>query len=457
MNPANDRSIRADHDVGRKVRREVGEQGIGLWCSEFDAAGKGQVNKAMILSRLLPLLQGQSVLLVEDDQFEGLSIARQLAALGVGEVVTATDGPDAMRLLGGTVSFALVVGNLRLPGADQVELVRAIARLQPQAALVLIGPKDRNAWSAVTGVAKAHGLNVLGALERPVTAADLRALLQRKPMPDLMSVLRVPALFTPGELRAAIDHGEFYIHVQPKLRAATGELDGVEALARWSIPTLGMVPSRSFAKVAEQHGMIDDLTDLVLEKSLAACGEWNRRGLHTTIAVNMPVSSVQRLDLPERLDALAASHGVLPKQLIVEITEEGLAGESRKVLDLLAGLRLLGVGLALDDYGSGFSSMQKLPDLPFGQLKIDQAFIRAAIEDPEVRHFVNSSIQLAASLGLETVAEGVDSEAVWHLVADMGCDMVQGNWISGPLSAERFPAWWQQNATRFRRLGMLRK
>jgi len=397
----------------------------------------------------LPQLLGQTALVVEDDAFVCHALSRQLSALGVGTVVTAADGLEAVRLLRNSATFALVVCDLCLPGADGVELVRELARSQPRAALLLISSKDRKVLSAVSGVARAHRLNLLGALEKPVTTEALRGLLRQTAPSELASVPRSPPAFTPADLRDAIVRGEINIHVQPKLHAISGELVGVEALARWFSPACGLVPPGAFIKVAERHDLIDDFTDLVLDRSLAACGAWKRQGLDTCVAVNMPVSSAQRLDLPERIESIAAGHGVRPEQLIVEITESGLAEDPRKALDVLSRLRLHGVSLALDDFGCGYSSMQQLKDLPFDRLKIDQAFVRAAIDDPEMRSIVKASIQLAGELGLQTVAEGVESRELWDLMIGMGCDLVQGYFIARPFAADRLPAWWQQNAARF--------
>jgi len=399
---------------------------------------------------ILPQLLGRTALVVEDDAFVRHALARQLSALGVGTVVTAADGLEAVRLLRNSATFALVICDLCLPGADGVELVRELAHSQPRAALLLISSKDRKVLSAVSGVARTHRLNLLGALEKPVTTEALRALLSQAATTDPVSVPRSPPAFTPAELRDAIVRGEINIHVQPKLHAVSGELVGVEALARWFSPACGLVPPSAFVKVAERHGLIDDLTDLVLDRSLAACGAWKRQGLETCVAVNMPVSSAQRLDLPERIESIAGGHGVLPEQLIVEITESGLAEDPRKALDVLSRLRLHGVSLALDDFGCGYSSMQQLNDLPFDRLKLDQAFVRAAIVDPEMRSIVKSSIQLARELGLKTVAEGVETRELWDMMIGLGCDMVQGYFIARPFAADRLPAWWQQNAARFR-------
>jgi diguanylate cyclase (GGDEF)-like protein len=246
------------------------------------------------------------------------------------------------------------------------------------------------------------------------------------------------ALF--GDLRRAIRDGDLRVHYQPKVRIGDGRVVGVEALVRWEHPDRGMMPPAMFIPVAEQTGLIRPLTDAVLDRALADCAAWRQQGLDLTVAVNLSARSLLDLTLPERIADALRTHALPASRLELEITESAAMKDPGRALDVLHRLRALGAHLSVDDYGTGHASLAYLTRLPVGTLKIDRSFVQTMELDSSDRVIVRSTIELAHSLGLRVVAEGVETHATWLELAGLGCDEAQGFWLARPGTAEQIPA-----------------
>ncbi len=387
-----------------------------------------------------------SVLVIDDDEFLRDTVSRQLQSLGIDRIVTAADGLQARQRLQECPPFSVVVSDLCLPGMDGVELLRVIAECQRQAALVLMSSKDQKVLSAASGVARARGLRVLGALGKPVTRTSLRAMLALL-VESAPAAAGAPARASarldidPDAIRIALDRDEIVMHAQPKLVIASGELAGVEMLARWQSPLYGNVPPDLFIEVAERHGLMERLTEVVLRKSLGACRDWSREGLKTSVAVNFSAGALHHLDLPDVIGRLLAEVGVAPEQLVIEITETATIQNRLHTLDVLTRLRLQGIGLAIDDFGCGYATLQQLKEIPFTELKVDRSFVHAAATDAAARSIVENCIDLAHELGLIAVAEGVETRQDWDQVAALGCDVAQGYYLARPFAVDQLAPW----------------
>jgi EAL domain-containing protein (putative c-di-GMP-specific phosphodiesterase class I) len=391
------------------------------------------------------------VLVVDDDEFVRLVLERQLTWLGA-RVSTARDGDGARRVLREQGRFDIVLCDLKMPGVDGVELLRDFAETQADAALVLMSSCDARTLAAAEQLARARDLHLLGTVSKPIGTATLKSLLER--FEQLGPAARKPSPHRVGEpvaaeaLRAAIAAGEIDVYMQPKVDLETGELAGAEALARWIKPDGMVVMPDAFLGVAERAGLMDDLTDLVVRQALAACGQWQAHGLRTSVSINIPASGLERLDLPELLAAQARHHGVEPDRVVLEITETGAPNDLARSLDVVTRLRLRGFRLAVDDFGMGHSSLERLRKMPFTELKLDRAFVDGAARNPELRSIVESSIQLARSLHLNTCAEGVETRADLDVMRALGCDAVQGFLLSHPMPKDRLPAWAESHRPR---------
>ena len=244
-----------------------------------------------------------------------------------------------------------------------------------------------------------------------------------------------------ADLRRAIADGDLLLHYQPKVDLVTKRITGVEALVRWTHPTRGPIPPDGFIPLAEHTGLIAPLTRWVLEAALLQAGHWRRAGLHLDMAINLSMVDLRDLGLPDTLERLLRAHAVPPTSVRLEVTESALMTDPACTQAVLVRLAALGVGLSVDDYGTGYSSLAYLKRLPVDELKIDRSFVRQMAEDAADAAIVSSTIGLGHALGLRVVAEGVEDHATWTLLADAGCDTAQGYYLARPLPAADVERW----------------
>jgi diguanylate cyclase (GGDEF)-like protein len=244
-----------------------------------------------------------------------------------------------------------------------------------------------------------------------------------------------------GELRQGIERGQIELHYQPQCDARDGHLRAVEALVRWRHPARGLVPPDDFIPLAEQSGLMQRLTDVVLDLALAQSARWAEIGIDTPIAVNVSFRDLHDTRFTERLERRLAMHGVPPWKITLEITERVLTADMRRAEGTLARLHTLGVRIALDDFGTGWSSLTLLRRLPVAEVKIDRSFVsRAAVVEDDAS-VVRSIALLAHDLGMLVVAEGVETELSWQAIRTLGCDVVQGWHVARPLTAQDVTTW----------------
>jgi EAL domain-containing protein (putative c-di-GMP-specific phosphodiesterase class I) len=239
-----------------------------------------------------------------------------------------------------------------------------------------------------------------------------------------------------SQLDEAIDHGEVWVAYQPKLDIRSGRITGAEALARWTHPEKGPIAASEFVSAAEQHDRIGKLTDYVLEKAVAAAAEINKRGTDFEIAVNLSAKLLSDKSFTLRLSALLARHGLAAHHLTLELTETAALTGSGEALEMILRLRDLGLNIAIDDYGTGLSTLDYLRKIPASEIKIDQSFVRGIVDNRSDRLMVQSTIGLAHSLGRKVVAEGVENRHVLDVLVEIGCDIAQGYAIGRPMSLE---------------------
>jgi diguanylate cyclase (GGDEF)-like protein len=242
-------------------------------------------------------------------------------------------------------------------------------------------------------------------------------------------------------LRQAIDAGDLEVAYQPKARLVTGEVIGVEALARWEHASFGQIGPDEFIPLAEHVGLMRPLTMLILDKSLRQLSEWRALGLDLGVAVNLSVRNLLDGNLPRDVRALLERHGVDPAGLTLEITESEIMREPERTMLILGRLRHLGVSLSIDDFGTGHSSLAYLKRLPVDEVKIDRAFIGQIAENDIDSTIVRSIVDVARNRGLRVVAEGIEDQATWNVLRDLGCDVGQGYHLSRPGSGDDLTPW----------------
>ena len=231
------------------------------------------------------------------------------------------------------------------------------------------------------------------------------------------------------------------LHYQPKASVSNGRVTGVEALVRWQHPQRGLVYPDDFIPLAEHTGLIRPLTQYVLDAALRQCRAWCDEGLRLTVAVNVSLRNLLDVSLPDQIAELLERWGVDPSLLELELTENSVMADPARAEAVLARLRALGLKLSIDDFGTGYSSLSYLKRLPVDEIKIDRSFVMNMATDENDAAIVRSTIDLARNLGLQIVAEGVESEAIWRSLAALDCDLVQGYLLTKPVPADVLAAW----------------
>ncbi|WP_435058992.1 putative bifunctional diguanylate cyclase/phosphodiesterase [Streptomyces sp. bgisy060] len=347
-------------------------------------------------------------------------------------------GAEAARL--GGDEFAVL-----LPTADSTTSAQRVAR---HLVAELSSPLDLDGLTLVleasAGVAvfPDHALDAEGLLrradvamyqaKRDRTGVEVYESKRDSNTPDRLGLL--------GDLRRALDAGEVELHYQPKVRF-DGQVAGLEALVRWVHPERGKVPPDEFIAIAESSGLMPHLTEYVLETALAQVARWRAQGLNVPVAVNVSPRDVHTPGFAGAVAARLARHGVPAGALQLEITEHVLLEDPQRAADTLNGLTGHGVKMSLDDFGTGYSSLVHLRRLPVSELKIDRSFVARLAVDTEDAEIVRCTVDLAHSLGLLVVAEGVEDDETWERLRDLGCDAVQGWLVAAAMPPAEATAW----------------
>jgi EAL domain-containing protein (putative c-di-GMP-specific phosphodiesterase class I)/ActR/RegA family two-component response regulator len=399
---------------------------------------------------LLPVgIKSLSVLLVDDDVFMLQLLSEMLKKFGITNISTATDGKAALSILDGSpLPMQLLICDLNMPGMDGIEFFRHLAARRFPGWLIISSGSDTRLLKTVGNLLEAHHLRILDILHKPIKHSQLLDALIKVAESTPADNNFPQALLTPEEIRTGINNGQVETFFQPQISLIDGQITGAECLARWKHPTKGIVPPLAFISVAEEHGLIDDLTLEIFRKAMHHHGEWTRLGHDLKISVNVSMDNLERLDLPEQFADITRNEGVDIKNVMLEMTESRLMSNLAASLDIITRLRLKGFGLSIDDFGTGYSSMEKLNQLPFTELKVDRAFVYGAGDDAAARAILDLSVQMGRALDMRVVAEGAETQDDWDLVTASGCDELQGYVISKPMPAEDFINWkrnWETN------------
>ena len=383
-------------------------------------------------------------IVVDDDPFQRDLVGELLSLIDVEVIGFVEDGGQALDLLDRLEDPPeLVLADLDMPGMDGLELLRHLSQRGFPGQLVIMSGASASILATAGDLARLHGLRLLAALPKPVDMTDLTAALARMeaPAPSTQGDTDATTRLTPAEVRAGMASGCIDIHVQPKVTVVERRVVGVEALLRWRNPDGVVLPPASVLPAAEVGGLLNQLTMAVFAQAVDWLAVWRHQGHDLRISVNLSNANLTTLALPDAMHAVARNAGVEPSTVTLEITQDGLLGDLSAGMEVVGRLRLKGFGIAIDDYGMGYSSLGQLKNLPVTELKVDRSFVAGAHADAALTEILGSSTTLGRSLGLSVVAQGVESSEVLELLASLGCDEAQGYLVARPMPPGEFLAW----------------
>jgi len=372
-------------------------------------------------------------LLIADSDADTRRIGGDFAAAHGYTIAYAADEAQFRDLVGRFAPTVILIDPLGLAPQD-FDALRWLGLRRGRSTLIVATAQDPCPL-APEEIHMAYGLEVAMAVAKPLNRSMLEAVL----LPQLVRSRQL----CETDLRRAVDRAQLCAHYQPKLRrSAQGwELAGIEALLRWNHPEHGLVYPDDFIELAEAHGLIGALTDYVLQDGIDQIAAWNQRGHRLGLSVNLSAKLLTDVDFADRMCDFLFSRGVAPDQLTLEITESAAFGDPASTLEILSRLRARGIGLALDDFGIGYSSLTQLYKLPFSEVKIDRTIGMEIAQTPAARMIVRAIVDLGHHLGLTVCCEGVESKTSLDVLHQCGCDQVQGYFIARPMASEDLGQW----------------
>ncbi len=375
-------------------------------------------------------------MLVIDDEEEICEIIAEIAARHGLDTKTISNPENVAPLLK-DFTPDLIMLDLMMPGTDGVELLRLLAEHAKGAKLCLISGSDARVLNSARRLGSAHGLDVISALEKPLNMSVLNALFDQVAKTVQGAGVDQPAV----DMAQAIATGQFILHYQPVIEIATQRVKGAEALARWTHPHLGLLSPDTFLENLVNDGLMQALTDVVVQTAVTQAAKWHKAGEDLTLSMNVTASTLLDLTLPDRLAELCKQRGAPPEKLILEVTETEAMRDVTRTMDVLLRMRIRNIGVSIDDFGTGHSSLRELQRMPFSEMKIDKSFVIDMANNKDCAVIVNSIIDLAHNLGLKVIAEGVEDARVWRILAEKGCDYAQGFFMGKPMPIAEFDQW----------------
>ena len=387
-------------------------------------------------------MPGNRVLIMDDDPRVCRLFKR--VAEGLGFEAFAID--NSSQFESAYVGFEpdIILLDLQMPGLDGVELIRYLVGQRTRAAVILISGVDKSVIETTSRLGKSLGLNIVDSLIKPINVDDIKTLL-REQFRETDVEQQEASPITKTDLARGIERNEILVCYQAKVDLATSQIVGVKALARWSHPRGELILPNAFIPLAEETGLIRPLTYKVLEMAVQDVLMWQTRAPGLTVAVKLSAKMLNDLDLPDRVAKILDAYQFGPQRLILEVSESGAMDSPASTMDILARLRLKGIQLCIGDFGTGYSSLVQLYRLPFRELKVDKSFVMEAGKSDEAATIVRSTIELARSLNLKVVAEGVEDKSTYEWLAGLGCQECQGYYISRPLEVPSFLSWLEEH------------
>ncbi|MHA6575423.1 EAL domain-containing response regulator [Pseudomonas yamanorum] len=375
------------------------------------------------------------VLVLEDHPFQRSVAVAMLRRLGCTEVFEASDGVEALAVLNSVGAVDVALCDLQMEGMDGVAFFKKVADSGLVKALVVSSAVPADLRHMVKRLITLLGINLLGDVGKPLSLPILgKVLKQYSPKPCFRTATVTP-IKSPGkkDMQRAIEANEFRAYFQPKFNLGTGQIEGVEVLARWLHPSMGVLPPSFFLPLLERYGLQDELFFDQLRQSLALQRYISDQGHSLNFAFNLHAAQLSNTDLTDRIKALLTVFGIPGSGLTFELTESGIIDTPITSLENLYRLRMMGCRLSIDDFGTGFSSLQRLCQLPFNEIKLDAEFVRC-LDQETGQAVIISTLALGESLGMSVVVEGIETQEQRARLRELGCVTGQGYCFAMPMS-----------------------
>lgn len=379
------------------------------------------------------------VLVVDRETIQRVIVARCVEILGW-KADTAANLDEA------TDKFSIrphdvVVIDLDLGHRDCTHLLRYLRHARADPSVIFISGSTQGSQADSPRTARDLGLRVAGTLCRPIDPYRLHALLLSNPLRPRTDKALAASYPNAQDLDQALRDDEIHTEYQPKTDLVTGEIVGVEALARWHSPTLGVIGPNLFVPIAEQSNLINRLTFRVLEDAIMACRRWREIRPNCSVSVNISPRMLASPGLLRMVDAILNQNRMPPGALIAEVAETTLLANLPAATETLTRLSIKGVRVSMDGFGTGYSSLASLLRMPFAELKIDRSFIGVCRTDPEAWKLIRATVSLARAIGMNVVAEGIETEDISDRLRDAGCDLGQGWFFGRPMQDDAMLRW----------------
>lgn len=388
-----------------------------------------------------PTFGGLCVLIVEDEPTHRRILSAQLRGLGVTQILEATDGDEALETLARNPQITLVISDLMMPRLDGLELLCQHAKSDHPASFAIYSAMDRQLLACMQLMARERALNFVGVLVKPASRADIVQLLERDRQSVILPSRKPLPIVTQEERNLGLTRGEFVPFFQPKVRFRDRKIVGCESLARWQHPVHGILPPSLFIDQFEAEGKLGELTEVLMSSSIEAAARWRAAGRTIPVSINLSLSFLSAAGTADRISSIAARHNVPPELVLLEITENVAMSDVGTCLENIARLRLRGFRFSIDDFGVGYSSLQQLVRIPFDEIKLDRSFVSGVVPNSRSAMMLEAAVAIATKLQMTSVAEGIETQAEWDFLADLGCNVAQGYFVARPLSESAFDAW----------------
>ncbi|MDF3201795.1 EAL domain-containing response regulator [Pseudomonas sp. 1912-s] len=386
------------------------------------------------------------VLVIEERPFKRLIATRIFQNLGCDEVMAVADSADALELLKHIGPVDIVLCSLKLDCTQGLTVIQDLSRAGLAHSIIICSVHPSDLHSAIERMLSMHGVAVLGFVDTLVSSHAITLLMKRfVEMENIQgNDVSRPACFNTSsklELKQAIKCNEFQAFFQPKFNLITGDVDSMEVLARWQHPRYGLLCPADFLPLLNGFRLMDELFFSQLEQGLVLLRKTAATGRRLNLAFNLQAEQFCNPILVTRIKELIEIYQISASCLTFEITESSQIETSPTVLENLIRLRMMGAGLSIDDFGVGFSSLERLCQLPFTEIKLDASFIRDLDINPRNRAIVENILSLGSALKMTVVMEGVETEAQRQLLIKLGCSLAQGYLCARPMSAIGLLAW----------------